>query len=498
LAARLTEDPDVSVALIEAGEADAAPEIGVPIASTQLFKTKYDWDFATEPEPALRGRRVYLPRGKVLGGSSSLNFMIYMRGNQADFDGWANEGAPGWSYREMLPYFIQSEGNERGDPRYHGRLGPLTVSDSRSMHPLVDRFVEAGVQAGHPHNDDFNGPAQIGVGRFQFTQRNGARCSAATAYLHPAVQRPNLHLFTGALVLRLVFESTRAVGISVYREGAEETIYADREVILSAGAYGSPQILMLSGIGPASHLGRLGIPTVTDLPVGQNLQDHAFVALTHLTDEATLYGAGSEQDRATYQTDGRGPLSSNIAEGGGFLSTKSGQSAPDIQLYTAPTMLVDEGLSPPFAHAWGIAASVVKPTSRGSVRLRSARPDAKPRILHNYLVTPEDRQAMIEGVRHALNIFEQPAVAGLSRARFRLPESDRDCDIMSFVEQYTGTTYHPTGTCAIGRVVDPKLRVLGMEGLRVVDASVMPSTVRGNTNASVIAIAEKAVDILVP
>jgi choline dehydrogenase-like flavoprotein len=232
--------------------------------------------------------------------------------------------------------------------------------------------------------------------------------------------------------------------------------------------------------------------------VGQNLQDHAFVALTHLTDEATLYGAGSEQDRLTYQTDGRGPLSSNIAEGGGFLSTKSGQSAPDIQLYTAPTMLFDEGLSPPFAHAWGIAASVVKPTSRGSVRLRSARPDAKPRILHNFLVTPEDRQAMIEGVRHALNIFEQPAVAGLSRARFRLPESDRDSDIMSFVERYTGTTYHPTGTCAIGRVVDPKLRVLGMEGLRVVDASVMPSTVRGNTNASVIAIAEKAVDILVP
>ena len=240
LAARLSQDPNLRVALLEAGGPDDAPEINMPIAFPQLFKTKYDWDFASEPEPGLAKRRIYLPRGRTLGGSSAINAMIYIRGNAADFDGWSDEGAPGWSYREMLPYFIRSECNERGDPRYHGHSGPPSVQDSRSMHPLVDHLLEAGARSGYRPNDDFNGASQMGVGRFQLTQRNGVRCSAASAYLHPARERANLQVFTDALVLRLLLEGCRATGVSIHRHGQEETLFSEREIILAAGAYGSP------------------------------------------------------------------------------------------------------------------------------------------------------------------------------------------------------------------------------------------------------------------
>src|SRR5580700_11645407 len=259
LAGRLSEDPNLRVAVLEAGGPDDAPEISMPVAFPQLFKTKYDWDFETEPEESLGRRRVYLPRGRTLGGSSAMNAMIYIRGNPVDFDGWVDEGAPGWSYRKILPYFIRSEGNERGDTRYHGRSGPLAVQDGRSMHPLVDRLIEAGVKSGYRPNDDFNGASQMGVGRFQVTQRNGIRCSAAVAYLHPVRERANLQVFTDSLVLRLVLHGRRANGVAIHRHGCEETLFAEREVILAAGAYGSPQILMLSGIGPADALAPFGI-----------------------------------------------------------------------------------------------------------------------------------------------------------------------------------------------------------------------------------------------
>ena len=281
LAARLSEHPDLRVALVEAGGPDDAPEINMPAAFPQLFKTQYDWDFASEREPGLRDRHIYLPRGRTLGGSSAINAMIYIRGNSLDFDGWAdNEGAPGWSYRELLPYFIKAECNERGDPRYHGFSGPLAVQDSRSMHPLVDHLLEAGVRAGHRPNDDFNGASQMGVGRYQLTQRNGLRCSAAAAYLHPARQRANLQVFTDSLVLRLRLQGRRATGVSIHRHGQEETLSSEREIILAAGAYGSPQILMLSGVGPADELARLGIPVVVELPVGSNLQDHPMLPMS--------------------------------------------------------------------------------------------------------------------------------------------------------------------------------------------------------------------------
>jgi choline dehydrogenase len=496
LAARLSEDPNVRVALLEAGGLDDAPEISLPVAFPQLFKTKYDWDFATEPEQRLGERRVYLPRGRTLGGSSAMNAMIYIRGNAVDFDGWADEGAPGWSYREILPYFIRSEGNERGDPRYHGHSGPLAVQDGRSMHPLVDHLIEAAVGSGYRLNDDFNGASQLGVGRFQLTQRSGVRCSAASAYLHPARERANLQVFTDALVLRLLLEGRRATGVSIHRHGQTETLFSEREIILAAGAYGSPQILMLSGIGPADELDDpFGIPVVVDLPVGTNLQDHPLLPMSYLTDERSLFGAGSPEDVALYK-EGHGPLTSNIAEGGVFLSTLGDERVPDCQFEMAPAMYFNEGLSAPSDHAFSMTTTLLKPTSRGKVALRSARPDAKPRIYHNYLATAQDSATIIASVRMAMDIFGQPVLSKVRRAPFSVPASDSEADIVAFIEQQTGTNYHPTCTCAIGRVVDPELRVFGTEGLRVVDASVMPSIVRGNTNAAVIAIAEKATDIL--
>jgi choline dehydrogenase-like flavoprotein len=495
LAARLSQDPGVSVALVEAGGRDDAPEIAMPVAFPQLFKTQYDWDFASEPEQSLARRRIYLPRGRMLGGSSSMNAMIYIRGNQADFDGWAREGAAGWSYREMLPYFIKSENNERGDPKYHGHSGPLSVQDSRSMHPLVDHLMEAAVQAGYRLNDDFNGAEQLGVGRFQLTQRNGVRCSAAAAYLHPALDRPNLRVLTDTLVLRLLFEGHRASGITVHRDGQEETLFAGREIILAAGAYGSPQILMLSGIGLADDLIPFGIRPIVDLPVGTNLQDHPLLPMSYLTDERSLFGAGSADDVSLFQ-EGRGPLTSNIAEGGVFLSTCGDKRLPDCKFDMVPILYSDEGLSAPVDHAFSIVAILLNPTSRGRVALRSARPDAKPRISHNYLATERDRATMIASVRLAMDIFRRPVLSKVRRAPFSVPASDAEADIVAFIAEKTGTNYHPTCTCAIGRVVDSDLRVFGTEGLRVVDASVMPSIVRGNTNASVIAIAEKAADIL--
>jgi choline dehydrogenase len=496
LAARLSEDPAVSVALLEAGGPDSQPEIHIPAAFPALFKSSFDWDLEGEPEPGLDNRRLYLPRGRMLGGCSSINAMIYIRGNRADYDGWSDAGCTGWSYDDVLPYFKRGEDNERGEDAYHATGGPTRVSDSRSMHRLVDTMLEAARQAGHEHNPDFNGARQEGVGRFQLTQRDGLRCSTADAYLHPAAERPNLKVITGAMALRILFEGTRAVGVEVSRNGRVEQIRAEREVILAAGAYQSPVLLMLSGIGPEDQLAPFGIEIREALPVGEELQDHCMAQLNYLTDEPSLFMATTPENIALLESEGRGPLTSNIPEAAGFFRAREGVQAPDVEFHFAPSMFFDEGLSAPADSGYCFGPVVIHPTSRGRVTLRAPLPDSKPRVLCNFLTTEEDRESMLAGIRMALEIARQEPLRAVERAPFSVPESDSEEDLLAFVRRAAQSVYHPTSTCAMGSVVDPELRVYGFEGLRVVDASVMPRITRGNTNAPTIMIAERAADLI--
>ena len=491
VANRLGEDPDVRVAVIEAGPPDDAPEIHMPAAFGPNLTSDWDWALFSEPEPGLDHRRNYLPRGRVVGGSSSLNAMIYIRGNRADYDEWATMGFAGWGYEDVLPYFKRAEDNERGASRYHGVGGPLSVSESRSMHPIVEAWVQAAGQAGIPHNDDLNGATQDGAGRYQVTQRNGRRCSAAVAYLHPAVARGNVEIVTDARVYRILFDGKRAVGVEYMRHGRLEQVRAEREVILSAGAYHSPQLLMLSGVGPSEALTPLGMEAFHELPVGQNLQDHVMLNFVCLTDKGSLISSLTPGAFELFETEGRGPVSSNGGEGGAFVRTRDGLQAPDVQFHIGCLLL-----GVPFDDAYTFGPAVVKPTSRGQVTLRSPLPHARPRIVHNYLTTDEDRASMIAGVRLNFEIAGAAALKDWRRADFLVPKSDSEGDIMDFVERRAHTLYHPVGSCAMGSVVDEELRVIGLEGLRVVDASVMPTIPRGNTNAPTIMVAEKASDMI--
>ncbi|XAY03942.1 putative GMC-type oxidoreductase [Paraconexibacter sp. AEG42_29] len=497
LAARLSEDPSVTVALLEAGGADTDDEIHIPAAFGALFKGRRDWDMSTEPEPGLGGRRAYLPRAKMLGGCSSMNAMVYMRGNRADYDEWAAMGAEGWGYDDVLPYFKKSESNERGEDQFHGADGPLPVKESRSMNPVIDAFVEAAAQAGHEKNPDFNGARQEGFGRFQTTQENGMRASTSVRFLHPNMGRENLTIITDAMALRILFDGDRASGVEIDHAGTIEEIHASREVILSAGAYQSPQLLMLSGIGPADALPLFGIEVRQDLPVGQGLKDHCMALFNWKADYESLMTALTPENVELLQTEGRGPLSSNIAEGGGFIRTRPGLDAPDCQFHVAPVLFHEEGLGAAVEHGVAFGPGVVKPTSTGSVTLRAPSPYVKPRIQHNYLTTEEDRATILAGARVALKIAEQDALGPFITGPFNAPPSDiSDEDLMTVIEAQTQTIYHPTSTCAIGPVVDSRLRVHGVQGLRVVDASIMPSIVRGNTNAPTIMIGEKAADLI--
>jgi choline dehydrogenase-like flavoprotein len=496
LAARLTEDPDVTVQLLEAGGPDTAPEIHVPAMFPVVFKSGLDWDLLGEPEPGLGGRRLYLPRGRVIGGSGSINAMIYLRGNRADFDGWAADGCTGWSYDEVLPYFKRSEDNERGEDAFHGVGGPLSVSDSRSLTSLTDLMLEAAVQAGYEHIPDLNVDRPEGVSRFQLTQRNGLRCSTADAFLHPAEGRPNLEVVSGVFVERLVFEGDRAVGVELVRGGVRETVRAEREVIVAGGTYQSPVLLMLSGIGLTEELEPFGIAVRQELPVGRNLQDHCMVNVNYLTDEPGLFGIFTPENFALLESEGRGPLTSNYPEGGGFFRTRPELEAPDVEFHFAAAPFFDEGLTPPPDNGYAFGPVIVKPASRGKVMLRTPMADSKPRVLCNFLTTEEDRASMLAGVRIALEIASQPALSAIERETLSAPDSDSDADILDWAVRASQTVYHPTSTCAMGAVVDPELRVYGVEGLRVVDASVMPTITRANTNAATIMIAEKAADLI--
>jgi len=496
LAARLSEDPDVTVCLLEAGPPDAADEIHLPAGVLAIGTSKYDWSLFSDPEPGLAGRQRYLPRGRTLGGSSSVNAMVYMRGNRADYDGWAAMGHQGWGWDDVLPYFIRAEDNERGASELHGAGGPLGVIDNRSRYRTCEAFIEAGLEAGLAPNDDFNGPEQDGVGWFQVTQRNGMRCSAAVGYLHPVLGRENLTLITGAHVTRLLLDGTRAVGVEIDRDNELSEVRAEREVILSAGAYQSPQILLLSGVGPSEDLELVGIPTVHELPVGQGLQDHPSTWITYTTDELSLLTVETEENLGLLQTQGRGPLTSNFAESGGFLRTRDGLEGPDIQMHMIPVLFPEAGAGEIRVDGWALSACLLRPTSSGFVKLRSRVPTAKPRILHNYVVSDEDRATLVEGVRRCAEITRQPALAAVSTGSYGTPVGEDEASIIAHIERNTTTLYHPVGTCAMGRVVDSELRVLGLESLRVVDASVMPTLVRGNTNAPTIMIAERAADLI--
>jgi len=506
LAARLSEDPDVEVLLIEAGRADTFDNIHIPLGVTALTHSAVDWDYSTGCEPHCDGRRIHLPRGRTLGGSSSTNAMVYIRGNRADYDAWRDAGCDGWGFDDLLPYFKRAEDNERGASELHGAGGPLTVSEGRSRNTMMDAFVEAGEQAGLVRNEDFNGTSQDGVGYYQLTQREGRRCSVAVAYLHPVTERPNLTVETNLQVERVVIEDMRAVAVEGQRLGETLRFDAAREVILAGGAYNSPQLLMLSGIGPAEHLASRLIEPVLDRPmVGRNLQDHVNVwALWRSQDPDSLATAMApdwiDANVAAFEERGTGPLTSNVAEAGAFARTSADLGEPDIQLHAIPALLTED---PPFGiaeHGISIGVCLLTPSSVGELYLTSPEPTAKPLIYHHYLETEDDMARMEAGLDLILQLAAQPALSRYCAEGEQLPASSSTEDMRAYIRRHAQTLYHPVGTCAMGAaedaVVDPELRVRGVEGLRVVDASVMPTVPRGNTNAPTIAVAERAADLI--
>ena len=510
LAARLSEDPTVSVCLLESGPADKSVLIHCPAGLALLAQTgQANWAFETVPQAGLTGRRGYQPRGKVLGGSSSVNAMIYLRGPREDYDGWAAEGNAGWGFDDLLPYFKRAEHNERGADAFHGSGGPLNVADLRSPNRFGPVFVEAARQAGYPLNPDFNGARQEGVGMFQVTHRNGERFSAAKAYITPNLGRKNLTVMTGAHTTRIVLEGKRAVGVEV-RVGTElRQLGAKREVLLCAGALQSPQLLMLSGIGPGAHLQRHGIATVHGLPgVGANLHDHIDVVQVidaprvkdlfglSLTGAVNAIKGIFEWRRAR-----SGMLTTNFAEAGGFIKSSPNETLPDLQLHFVIGKLIDHGRKTVFGHGYSCHVCLLRPKSRGTVQLASSDPMAAPLIDPNFLGERDDMERLLTGFKLMRGVLQQPALAGY-RGR-ELPASavaQTDAQIEAFIRGHADTIYHPVGTCRMGSgamdVVDAQLRVHGMQGLRVVDASIMPRIVGGNTNAPVIAIAEKAADMI--
>ncbi|MGY1815039.1 GMC family oxidoreductase [Blastococcus sp. SYSU D00820] len=504
LAGRLTEDPSLRVLLLEAGGSDDVLEVRVPAALYKVWRTRRDWNYTTEPQPGLGGRRLFWPRGKLLGGSSSINAMIYVRGAAADYDEWAQlTGDPSWSYESVLPLFRRMEDNARGADRWHGTGGPLRVEDPRSPHPWSRAAVQSAVAAGYPRNDDFNGADQEGVGLYQLTQRRGRRWSAADAYLHPVAGRPNLTVRTGALTTRVLVSGGRATGVEYRRGGRLHVAHAAAEVVLAGGAVNSPQLLMLSGIGPADHLREVGVDVVHDLPgVGAGLQDHPLVpTIWHTRTGGSLHLAESPGGMAKWFLARRGPLTSNLAEAGLFTRSRPDLDGPDLQFHFLPVKFWRQAEVDPDVDAFTAAAVLVRVHSRGSVRLRSADPAWAPAIDPGYLSDDRDLDALVCGIEKAREIAAAgPLAAVLADEWSPGGTVHRREDLRQAVRDTLESLYHPVSSCRMGTddlaVVDPRLRVRGLEGLRVADASVMPTLVRGNTNAPTIMIGERAADLV--
>ncbi|HVF35405.1 MAG TPA: choline dehydrogenase [Candidatus Saccharimonadia bacterium] len=507
LANRLSENPATRVLLLEAGPRDWHPFIHMPAGISKLVNKKgVNWDYSTEPEPGLGGRRLWWPRGKVLGGSSSINAMCYVRGHPADYDEWVGLGATGWSWHDVLPYFRKSEHQERGADALHGSGGHLNVADLRHRNPLSQVFIDAARSAGHAETADFNGPSQRGVGWYQVTQKNGARWSTAAGYLAAARERANLTVLTGARALRVVLDGTRAAGVEYARRGERAIAHAAAEVVLAGGAINSPQLLMLSGVGPASMLRTFGIGVAADrAEVGRNLHDHLDACTVVRCTQPVTYDRTNDVAVALrYLMFREGIGTSNIAEAGGFVRSRLAPDArPDIQLHFVPAILDDHGRNRMPGYGYTLHACALRPKSRGHVALASADPTAKPHIHANYVSDPngEDLATMIEGVRAAREILRQPAFDPYRGAEiFPGDDVESDAAMAAFIRRKAETIYHPVGTCRMGSdagsVVDPELRVRGIAGLRVVDASVMPRLVGGNTNAPTVMIAERASDLI--
>ena len=500
LAGRLSEHSATRVLLLEAGGSNWHPFIHMPAGLARLISLDHlNWAYHTEPEPQLDGRRLYWPRGRVLGGSSSINAMCYCRGHHRDYDTWAEQGCPGWAFDQVLPWFRYAEDQQRGASAYHGVGGPLKVQDLRYHNALSKVFLTAAHQAGFGLTDDFNGARQRGFGFYQVTQDRGRRCSAADAYLKPARGRSNLRVVTHAMVDRIRFDGPRAVGVGARVRGEQQEFRAG-EVIISGGAINSPQLLMLSGIGPADHLRELEIEPVIDLPgVGQNLQDHLDICTLVETRHPITYDVVNEfLTGLRYLFPRGGPGSSNIAETGGFIvSRHAPDDRPDIQMHFVPALLDDHGRNRMLGkHGMTIHACSLRPTSRGRITLQSADPATAAKIEAHYLGTEYDRRMMLECALLSREIFGQEAFREVRGEEILPgPAVQSNADLMAFIRRKAETIYHPVGTCRMGSdplaVVDPQLRVRGVEGLRVVDASVMPSLVSGNTNAPTIMIAEK-------
>ena len=511
LAARLSEDPTVSVLLLEAGPEDRSPWIHLPIGYAKtMWNPRYNWCFHTDPDPNMNGRRIYWPRGKTLGGSSSINGLIYIRGQHEDYDHWAGLGNAGWGHEEVLPYFIRSEGNQRGANAWHGDQGPLKVSDIGVTHELIEAFIDGAGEIGVGRTDDFNGASQEGAGYYQLNTRNGWRCSTATAYLRPARKRRNLTVSVNSHAVGLIIRNRKACGVRYLQAGAQKTVCAGAEVLLCAGAIQSPQLLQLSGIGPADLLRRHGIDVVHDAPgVGENLQDHLQVRLSYecskpiTTNDQLNSWIGTAGIGLQWLLRRRGPLAIGINQAGCFMHALPQATTPDIQFHVA-TLSAD--MAGGRVHPWsGFTLSIcqLRPESRGHIRIKSSDPLAVPEMQPNYLATETDRATVVAGLKAGRSIAASASLSAYVKREVRPGPDVRDDDaLLNFARNNGVTIFHPSGTCMMGRpddpmaVLDERLRVRGIDALRVVDCSAMPTLVSGNTNAPVIMMAEKAADMI--